>query len=428
MAKLSTKNLFHSIYPFFLTFIVGRLISQTDLIMASQISSDAAAAFAIPVRISIIDMIVAFSLAPVISVLVAENKDIKQRQEVVQKCLTFTFYLSLVLTALGLIVYPKLVNFLVPHPEIADLASKAVTWLTLSIPMRLCYFAISMAIHGTGNGKFLPIIGIFNLGLNIALNYVFIYPLGFGFSGIYIATVITSVVSLLYAAWILYSKAGIPAKLIPLNSIWCWQFIKKQGAELSRVTSERAVSFVEIAIVSSAMTSALLSFSIGAEFLFFIYTPFVAVLRGTAIEITKQSFSNFEQKYDAIKNLTRIGFSILLMLSIIAIPWWKTIGSVAYNIPADSLEWWKYIYIFGCLAIPFRWVDSLQRASFQADKNIGTLAKMDILVDWIISIPLLWLGLKLESPEIAFSFFLLAPILKVALMHMKYVTLKRTQH
>lgn len=419
MAKLDPKSLFHSVYPFFLTFIVGRLINQTDLIMASQISANAAAAFAIPVRVSVIDMIVAFSLAPVISVLVAEKSSLQERIDVVQKCLTLTFYLSLVLTILGLGLYPVLVNFLVTDREISQLASSAVTWLTLSIPMRLCYFAISMAIHGTGNGRFLPIVGIFNLALNILLNYIFIYTLGFGFSGIYIATFITSIVSLMYAAWVLYKKSGISLMLVRLETSWCRQFFEKQFAEFSRVASDRILSLVEIAIVASALSAALLSFSIGAEFLFLLYTPFVALLRGATIEITKSGFKDFKSKYASIESLSKKGFIGLALFALILIPFSQVIAEKGYNMPANSWDWWKYIYIFGCLALPFKWVDSFQRASFQADKQMSVLAKTDIVIDWFFSIPVLFLGIYLNSPLIAFSIFIISPALKVIVLHLK---------
>ncbi len=426
MTNLNSKNLLHSIYPFFLTFIVGRLISQTDLIMASKISASAAAAFAIPVRVSIIDMIVAFSLAPVISVLVAEKSNRKEREHIVQMCITFTFYISLVLTMLGLVVYPMLVNALVPHTEIAMLATSAVTWLTLSIPMRLCYFSISMAIHGTGNGKFLPIVGVFNFGLNILLNYIFIYPLNFGFTGIYIATFITSIVSLVYAALILNRKSGISIRLVKLDKSWSLNFIKKQAAELSRVASDRVLSFVEIAIVASSLSSALLAFSIGAEFLFLLYTPFVAITRGAAIEITKRTFAEFAEKYDSIRSHSRNGFILLSLLSLGLLPFWREIAEQGYSIPDSSIEWWKYIFIFGIIAIPFKWVDSLQRASFQADKKIGDIAMIDIFSDWLLSIPILFIGINLDSPKVAFSFLAITPALKVILLHLKSLRIKRS--
>lgn len=424
MKKIDLTNLFHSIYPFFLTFIVGRLVNQTDVIMASQISANAAAAFAIPVRISIIDMIVAFSLAPVISVLVAEKTESKERTRIVQMCLTITFYLSLILTALGLLIYPLFVKMLVPNQEIAQLATSAVTWLTLSIPIRLCYFAISMAIHGSGNGKYLPIVGIFNLALNIVLNYLFIYPLNFGFAGIYIATFITSIISLTYAGWVLQSKSKIPIRFVSLDKDWCINFFYKQFAEFSRVASERILSLVEVAIIASALGSALLSFSIGSEFLFLMYTPFLAVLRGTAIEITKCSFADFSTKYDAVKSLAKKGFIVLALFALALLPLYKIIAEKGYNMPSSSLEWWKYIFIFGCLAIPLKWVDALQRASFQADKKLHELAKIDIVIDWCISIPILFTGIALESPLIAFSFFIITPTLKILAMHFKSLQMK----
>src|SRR5262249_48557476 len=118
--------------------------------------------------------------------------DATQAAVATRQSLSLAALLAVVLTVIGLIVYPLLVRVVAPDAEVTVLAQRATFWLTLAIPFRFTLFAATMILHGLGKGFRTVYIGIVELLANATLNWLFMYHTGMGFAGSYVSTFVTS--------------------------------------------------------------------------------------------------------------------------------------------------------------------------------------------------------------------------------------------
>lgn len=185
---ISLRDLLKIFIPMLLSFLAARLLLQTDLIFLSPLGEQALAAFAAPAKIMLIDTIIAFAIAPVASVLIAQKTTDKERRVITEQALSISLYFGISLLFLCSFIYPHLTSLMIEDSVIASLAKEAVRLMTLAIPFQLLTFTGTMILFVAKQGnRLLPMYGV-SLILNAILNYLFIYYFNFGFFGAYVST------------------------------------------------------------------------------------------------------------------------------------------------------------------------------------------------------------------------------------------------
>lgn len=98
--------------------------------------------------------------------------------------------LGVVLAAVGALVTPLLLAPFGAEPDVADQASIYLSISMAGLPAMLLVFAATGLLRGLQDTRTPLIVAIAGFGINVALNVVFIYVLGFGIGGSALGTVI----------------------------------------------------------------------------------------------------------------------------------------------------------------------------------------------------------------------------------------------
>jgi hypothetical protein len=64
--------------------------------------------------------------------------------------------------------------------------------------------------------------------------------------------------------------------------------------------------------------------------------------------------------------------------------------------------WWTTLVEILAASIPLRYMTSILRAVLQARGSFGTVARTDSSVFWLVALPLVALGLYIDSPLVAY--------------------------
>jgi Na+-driven multidrug efflux pump len=404
--------------PFLISFASGRIIAQTDMIMVARFGEAATAAFSIPLRIMLLDMVVAFALAPVVSVMVGSARGEHERAATIGRAMTAGAVLAVLLTAAGLIVYPRIVSLVSNDPEIRSLATQATFWLTLAIPARLMQFTASMALHGSGRGRHLIPLNLAGVVLNALLNAALMFGAGHGFQGAYESTFACSYLTMAWSLYLLREPTrGRLFAPLPLGE--AARMAARIAPEIGRLASERLHAFATLWAFSAwAGLPGLSAFAVAGEFMFILFMPAIAAMRAAAVQLAPEADRPFPALLASVAPLARSAAALSFVVGAIAVVLAGPLGVGVYNLSPEAMAWWRSFVLLMCLWLPVRAADAFQRGVWQAQGRLGSIFAVDVLAQWLISIPLLvyflrqgsikgaWLGLA--SVDIAAAAILYA--------------------
>ena len=421
---MKKNSLFKTFFPLLIGFLLGKLINQTDLIMLGMLGADEVAAFGVPVRIMIFDMIVAFSLAPVVSVFVANEKDEVKKRNVISNCISLSLILGIILTALGLFLYPLMIQYLVEDTEIASLSSFAVLLLTFAIPARLTQFVSTMVLHSIGRGKKIVYIDSFILILNFGLNYLFMFEFDFGFKGCYISTFFCAFVGFFLMLFEV-KKSSKLEKLFVLPKVnWMKEFLGKSSAEWLRLCVLQIMGVITIYLVGSNK-EILTAFSASAEVHHFLAIPLIAFMRSIGIVLSSSEKVKFRDKVMEYRNSYKVVLLVTLVVSIVIYFNIDLLGRNIYSLEGNSIKWWNSYLSFVCLGLCVSCINSIFRGGMQSLQRFSVLTKIEFLSKWVIYLPIVIVGLHYRSPVLTWSSILAVEVFE--LLVLGYIFMKESR-
>lgn len=378
-----------------------RLMLQTDLIMLAPLGESVTAAFAIPMRIMWIDMVVALALVPVASVYVSSISDSEGKRRAISGILGAALYLSAFLVIVGLLVYPVLIHSFIKDVSVAKLSWTAVFWLTVSIPIRLNVTLTQMFLYSMQKGKAVIFINILALGVNFLLNWLFIYGFNMGFEGAYISTVLVSCLRCLFGLLII--RKQIILVYVFMNGLKRLKNIfPMMSAELFRLTASSLMWFAGISLFASHLSNLnrLTAFSVIIEFYFFALMPLVALMRTTAIYLSQESEikTTIVYKYEVISKIAYKG--LFVILSIIIVLWLMSdlIGKNLYHLDGKALAWWNVGIKILAVTFLLNYWNSFQKGIWQSLKAFKMIAILETIAYWMLFIPGIYFGLTYDNP------------------------------
>lgn len=399
-------------FPMVVAFLAAKAISQIDLFMIARLGEEAVAAFAVPSRVMLIDMVLAFSIAPVVSVMVARATQTTERSDTIARALSLSFYVSLVVTGAGIIVYPRIVDAIIATDEVSELAKQATFWLTLSIPIRLMQFVGLMALHACGRGKlFLPVLFI-SLAIKVPLNNLLIYEFGWGFQGCFIATAAVSILELAATLWLLRSNLRASFWLRPPGLEWTRQFSWNAFPEAGRVLSYAAVQFTLLALYASnpAWLSRMSSYSVAFEMQVFLFMPMAATMRSLAIILASSTPLDGDSLYKMARTVAAVG-GILAVSVGSAIFFGETLlGQSVYQLTPAAMAWWSPYTMIAVALVPVMFIGAVQRGIWHSQQRYNFVFFVEIATQWGILVPVTYLGLLWNNPSLAWSGLLVSEI------------------
>lgn len=419
---LNMQSQFSKIFiPILLSFITHRLILQTDLIMVSSLGSIETAAFAIPSKIMIIDMIIAMAFAPTLGIMIAKIEDSKEKNKLFTQSITILLIISLILTLIGFIFYPYLVNIISPDENIRNLSKDALWFLTLSIPARFITFCISMCLYSWGINVQLIVINLSMFVLNFILNWILMFNLQLGFSGCYLATFTTTLIGSICVLLLArrYIEIGILFTLP--NKKWLMQLLKNSCAEGTRVSSVFLIDFLLVFIVAHHPNSPVMlpAFAVVSEFNSLAFVPFIALMRSTGLYIARDPYH-----VRFLPHLFGYGLLVSVAIGIFVAYEGTNIGVEFYHLKETSLFWWtSYVLIF-LFSTPIQLIASLQKGIIQAKEKFIKLSIIESSILWFVFLPIFYFGIQNESPWLTWSSYLVSSLLIVVSLFI----FKKTHH
>lgn len=414
----SRFHFFKSYLQVVATFILSRLLIQTDILFVAPLGPEATAAFSVPGRLMFIDAIVAFSLAPAISIAVSRESDERDRSSTISRALTLTLLISCALVIVGLVVYPWLIEIIVADTTVQRLGQAGVFWMTLSIPVRMLSFVATMCLFACNQGRRINYIYAVTLGLNTILDWLLIYSAELGVAGAFLATGIVSVFELGWLLW-LVSRVTRKWPFGPLDIGWTRALSKSVGAEWVRLLSWQAEGLVIISLLGwrTEWLPAFSAYGVITELMSFLSVPLIALMRAGSMHIAarnpSRSTSGAWQIAAPWLPWSLLGiFAIGISLSTLS-TW---LGQDVYQLKGQRLEWWSaFTSIYG-FVLAAAGLSCIARACFQATERFLEITVIEVLITWGLFLPLLWYSLVRWEPNLFFVAFLLRELLVVGIL------------
>jgi len=399
--------------PLMMALLASKAVVHTDLLMIAPLGEMYLAAYAVPTRIMMVDAIVAFALAPIISVLVGRSDDSDSRYGHITLSISICVYAAVVLTGFGLLVYPLVAEQVISDEVVLGLSLPALLILTLAIIFRMLYFLGSMILYALDQGrKVIPCL-IIAVIFNAILNWYFIYFLDYGFVGAYYATFLVSVFECAYIIYHLRSYLSFVSVLKIPDWSEVFPLFKGAGAEFARLASLFTFQLVVLAVYASDTDWVLEMgvYSVAIELYILLSVPMIAAMRSCAIVAARQSkdVDRLGLNHFIMPVYTR-GVACIVLFALVFFMIHSQLATDWYHISDNVYDWWVSFVVLSVLTLPFLFFNALNRGVWQSENNYGILLKVDFFTQWFVALPLVMTGLYLSSSWLAWSWMLVVEI------------------
>jgi len=233
--------------------------------------------------------------------------------------LTFTIIISVALTVVGLSNPDLWLRLMGASGTILPYARDYMTIILTGVLFRTFAMSQNFLIRATGNAR-VPMIGmIMGAGLNIALDAIFIIPLGMGVKGAALATVISQLITSLY--FLRYYLSGKSFLRVHLqNMIIKWDILKSILAigisSFARTAAQSlAIVFVNRTLVVFGGDLAISSYGLIQRIMMFALMPGIVIGQGMQPIL---GFNYGAKRYDRALRVIKIAVIAATIYSIIA--------------------------------------------------------------------------------------------------------------
>ncbi|MBT3275742.1 MAG: MATE family efflux transporter, partial [Spirochaetales bacterium] len=216
---------------------------------------------------------------------------------------------AILLSLIGIVFTDPLLRILAVPEETYEYTRQYIRIVLLGLPFMFMTFILQAALHGIGNSIASLVIQIITVGLNVLLDPLLIYGIGFfprlEVRGAAIATVIARVVSSAIAFTILLrGRKGV--RLIARNMIpekHAMRMLLKIGVPASVGQSVSALGFTVLqGVVNSFGTATIAAFGIGNRIISLFNMPAMGFSRATAVLVGQSlGAKNRKQAWQVIK-------------------------------------------------------------------------------------------------------------------------------
>jgi len=233
--------------------------------------------------------------------------------------LTFAIIVSIALTIAGLLNPDLWLRLMGASDSILPYARDYMTIILAGVVFRTFAMSQNFLIRGTGNAR-VPMIGmIMGAGLNIALDAIFIIPLGMGVRGAALATVIAQLITSLY--FLRYYLSGKSFLRVHLqNMVIKWDVLKSILAigisSFARTAAQSlAVIFVNRTLLALGGDLAISSYGLIQRIMIFAMMPGIVIGQGMQPIL---GFNYGAKRYDRALKVIKIAIIAAISYSIIA--------------------------------------------------------------------------------------------------------------
>lgn len=205
------KDIMRLAWPSVLELVLSSLSGMVDMIMVGRLSYEAIAAVGLTNQPKFLILSAFIALNVGSTAMIARFKGMDDRKSaniVLRQSLIMTFFLSLVLSIVGVVLTPQMVNMMGAEPDTFDMAVSYLRIQMMGVATQTMTLAMTAALRGAGNTKASMVINVLSNVVNITFNSLLIYGAwgipAMGVAGASIATVIGQAVGCLVGFGIVF--------------------------------------------------------------------------------------------------------------------------------------------------------------------------------------------------------------------------------
>ncbi len=204
-----TKVIFTLSGPIMLNNLIQTIYNLTDTYFVSKLGDTQVAAvqFVWPVIFFMMSLGLGISIAG--TSLISQytgSDDTKNATKIAGQIISFSIIFSIILGIIGGMLAPKIVETMGGKGLLLENASSFLRIIFFGMPTMFIFFAFNSIKQGQGDTITPMKFGALSVGLNIALDPIFIFVLNLGVSGAAIATVLSRGIFCIYAVYTLFTK------------------------------------------------------------------------------------------------------------------------------------------------------------------------------------------------------------------------------
>lgn len=327
--------------------------------------------------------------------------------------------LSFIMSGLILSDLPRTCQLFGSSPALVPLAGSYLRWIAISSPLIMSEIALGFIIRLDGSPRYVMACSVLSCALNIILDYVFIFPVGWGLEGAAIATSISfSLCGVAEWVYILFFAKTLRLYPLKLSLKSCWLTLRNLAYQVrmgfSVMLGEVAVSGA--IIVGNYVFMHYLGESGVAAYSVICYCFPIIFMFANAIVQSAQPIVSFAHGAGSRTRLSEsfrliMRFSLLVglltaALFFLAAPYiprlFLDVADSAYTICANGIPYFSLGIVF--LVLNIVWIGYMQSVEQSARATVFTLLRGFLLVipcflflPMALGTPGIWLAIPLAE-------------------------------
>lgn len=397
---MTSAPLWRGYWFLFASTSVAAFIMQIDLAMVARLGGRASGAYAILMRITLLDVAVTIACAAVAAIALGHAQRNGEGIDAIEKTCALALALGAATAVFGFFAYPVLLGALMGDAAAAPFIGAPIVWLVAGAPFRVVSNTQGFLLHTLGRGGSVLTWKLAEIPAKAAANVLFMDWLGFGFAGCFLAGCVIAAASSLWL-WSRLEAHGARRIRVP-EIAFIRSFLSGTFWEALRVLSPRAAMLFTLALFSlpwqnGANGQRLDSFAAAQTFMLFVIGPLITLTRFLAIRLPAKALGDWAP---ALAPVVRVGAPITLAAAVVLLFGRDWIGATLYR---QHGAWWSVFVACLALSLPIRFVGSIVRGLTLAQSSFAELTSVDVLAQWLIAPLFILFGLAVNRPEIAYQ-------------------------
>ncbi len=290
------------------------MFNVTDTYFAGLINTQALAALSLSSSIFFMILAIAIGMSEALTSLVGNalgEKNKTKAQHITLNGIVFALLLSCLLSLLGILCIPYLVNALGDPSYVQDTLSY-INIIVYAVFFFIASFFFNALLNSLGDTKSFRNILIFTSLLNILLNYIFVISFDYGVRGIAIATILSEFITMSYLFYKLNNtELFIGFSTFTLDTTVMKELLKQGFAPSMNMFMMAFGMYIITYFVAPFGKDAVAAFGIGMRIEQLFLMPIVGLSVATLAIVSQNNGAKiYERIAPTLKSAVLIGFSI----------------------------------------------------------------------------------------------------------------------
>jgi hypothetical protein len=396
---MNETGLWRGYWTFLASGSAAAVAMQIDLAMVARLGGRASGAYAILMRVTLLDLALTMAAGAVAAIAAAHAQKSGDVADAAGQICVIALALGAATAVFGFFAYPLFLKALMGAEEAGPFLGWPIIWLVGGTPLRMLANAQGFILHALGRGASVFKWRLLEIPARAAANFLFMGALGLGFAGCFLGGCLVAALSSLWL-WSQLREHGVCKLRIPRKE-FALSFLRATFWESHRVLSPRAAMLVSLMCFSAAWfgepdIQRLDSFAAGQAFMLFLLAPLTTLTRFLAFRLSGKSLGEL---MGTLAQIFRAGAPIGLLGVFVLLAGKEWIGDSVY---AQRGPWWSMLVTALALSLPIRYVGSALRGAALAQGLFARQLLVDGVAQWLLALPLIMLGLFLNNPAIAY--------------------------